>query len=168
MTDNQITNQPVDPAAPLRAAVRAGWKGLIALAVVGVVLGWIIGRTKGVIGALMGAGLGGGFILITVILVLVTAKLTPSATMIAVMGGWLVKTVAVVAVTVAIKNMDFYHKGMFVGVIIAAIVLVLGSELVALYAANAETPTVDVDESSRNIADVALPSELPVEKENKI
>lgn len=118
-----------DSAAPLRAGLKYGIYGLGLLLVAGLLIWWPWKGVPGLWGVLIGAGIGGGFILVTVITILLTARTSPSVVMGALMGGYLVKVIIVIAVTALLKDMTFYHKGALVSMLIGAIVLVLGSEL---------------------------------------
>lgn len=122
-------DEATDPAAPLRAGLKYGVRGLGILLAAGLLIWWPWKGEPGLWGVLIGAAIGGGFILITVITILLTAKASPTVVMGALMGGYLVKVVIVIAVTAVLKDMTFYHKGALVSMLIGAIVLVLGSEL---------------------------------------
>ena len=127
--DVAAIDEATDPAAPLRAGLKYGVRGLAILLAVGLLIWWPWKGEPGLWGVLIGAAIGGGFILITVITILLTSKASPSVVMGALMGGYLVKVVIVIGVTAFLKDMTFYHKGALVSVLIGAIVLVLGSEL---------------------------------------
>ncbi|MGB3301373.1 hypothetical protein [Gordonia sp. (in: high G+C Gram-positive bacteria)] len=118
-----------DPAAPLRAGLAYGLKGLGILIVAGLLIWWPWKGIPGLWGVLVGAGIGGGFILVTVITILLTSKASPTIVMGSLMGGFLVKVIIVIGVTATIKDMDFYNKGALVSMLLGAIVLVLGGEL---------------------------------------
>ena len=122
------TSVPGGSTAALRRAVRFGALGLVALAVVGVVIGGIAAGLPGVWGALIGAAVGGGFILVTALTVLATAKL-PSLTAAAILlGGWLIKMVIMLIVLGLLNPLDFYSRPVLVTVMVGALVLVLGAE----------------------------------------
>ncbi|MGI6795467.1 hypothetical protein [Gordonia sihwensis] len=127
--DSGALDEATDPTAPLRAGLKYGLYGLGALLVAGLLIWWPWKGLPGLWGVLVGAAIGGGFILITVLTILLTAKASPSVVMGALMGGYLVKVVIVIAVTALLKDMTFYSKGALVSMLIGAIVLVLGSEL---------------------------------------
>jgi len=127
--DSAALDEATDAAAPLRAGLKYGTYGLGALLVAGLLIWWPWKGVPGLWGVLIGAGIGGGFILITVITILLTSKGSPNVVLGALMGGYLVKVVIVIAVTAILKDMDFYSKGALVSMLIGAIVLVLGSEL---------------------------------------
>lgn len=118
-----------DPAAPLWNGLKYGVTGLGVLLVAGLLIFWPWKGTPGLWGVLIGAGIGGTFILITVITILLTRNALPAVVMGALMGSYLVKVVAAIAVTALIKDMDFYHKGALATTLIGAIIAVLGAEL---------------------------------------
>ncbi|MCF8590220.1 hypothetical protein [Gordonia liuliyuniae] len=121
-----------DPAAPLWNGLKYGVRGLGVLLVVGLLVWWPYKGLPGLWGVLVGAGMGGGFVLITVVAILFTSKASPSVVMGALMGSYLVKVVALIAVTALIKDMDFYNKAALVTMLLGAIVLVLGGELLGV------------------------------------
>ncbi|MFT4200733.1 hypothetical protein [Gordonia sp. (in: high G+C Gram-positive bacteria)] len=118
-----------DPLGALKAGLRYGLIGLVALTVIGLAVWWPSAGTPGLWGVLIGAGVGGGFILVTLLIVLTTSKLPPFTSMYVIMGSWFVKMVAVIALLAVLKNMDFYSKGALVSMLIGAIVIVLGAEM---------------------------------------
>ena len=129
LPDLPETTDETDSAAPLRAGLKYGLRGLGVLLVVGLLVWWPWKGTPGLWGVLVGAAIGGGFILITVIAILLTAKASPSVVMGALMGSYVVKVAVVLVVMALIKEMTFYDKGALVSMLIGAIVAVLGSEL---------------------------------------
>lgn len=127
--DAAALDEATDPTAPLRAGLKYGVYGLGVLLVAGLLIWWPWKGLPGLWGVLVGAAIGGGFILITVITILLTAKAPPTVVMGALMGGYLIKVIIVIAVTAILKDMTFYNKGALVSMLIGAIVAVLGSEL---------------------------------------
>ena len=75
----------------MRAAVRYGALGLLALAVVASIVSLLVAGTPGLWGALIGAAVGGGFILFTALGVLLTAKLPAMTAGAVLLGTWLLK-----------------------------------------------------------------------------
>ncbi|TQF65697.1 hypothetical protein FK531_19850 [Rhodococcus spelaei] len=125
--------EPVpDQSAPLRAAVRYGVVGLIALAVVGSAIAAAVAGLSGLWGALIGVAVGGGFILCTALAVLFTEKLPPATSGAVLLGSWLLKMILAVLVLGILKGMDFYSKGALVIVMVLALVIVLGAETYGL------------------------------------
>ncbi|MEE2033126.1 hypothetical protein Q8814_13555 [Rhodococcus sp. CC-R104] len=130
--DQPESNPPMpalpDSAAPMRAAVRYGILGLLALTVVASVIGVLVAGTPGLWGALLGAAVGGGFILFTALGVLLTAKLPAMTAGAVLLGTWLLKLILAIVVMVLLKPLDFYSKGALVLTIVFALIIVLGSE----------------------------------------
>lgn len=117
-----------DQSRPLKRALTFGTIALVVVTLASLVGWWMAAGTPGLYGALIGVGLGGGFILITVVLAVATAKSTPTVTAAVVLGGWLVKLVAMIVVLALIKDLDFYSKGALFLTVILALIIVLGSE----------------------------------------
>lgn len=122
------TSVPGGSTAALRRAVQFGALGLVVLAVVGTVIGGIAAGLPGVWGALIGAAIGGGFILVTAISVLLTARLPAITAAAVLLGGWLIKMAIALVVLGLLNPLDFYSRPTLVIVMVAALVLVLGSE----------------------------------------
>ena len=126
------TNPVPAQSAPLRAAVRYGTAGLIALAVVGSIVATLVAGLPGLWGALIGVAVGGGFVLCTALAVLFTEKLPPTTSGAVLLGSWLLKMILAVLVLGTLKGMDFYSKGALVIVMVLALVIVLGAETYGL------------------------------------
>jgi len=120
--------------------------GLIALAVVGALLGGLFAGKEGVYGALIGAAVGGGFILFTALGVLLTAKLPALTAGAVLLGTWLLKMILAMVVLFVLSDMDFYNKTALVLVIIMSLVVVLGAETYGVL--GTKTPYVDPTPSS--------------------
>nr|WP_206040302.1 hypothetical protein [Rhodococcus sp. HNM0563] len=125
---NPILPALPDSAAPMRAAVRYGVLGLLALTVIASVIGYFVADLPGVWGALIGAAVGGGFILFTALGVLLTAKLPAMTAGAVLLGTWLLKLILAIVVMVLLEPLDFYDKGALVLTIVFALIIVLGAE----------------------------------------
>ena len=130
----------------MKSAVKWGVMGLIALAVVGALLGGLFAGKEGVYGALLGAAVGGGFILFTALGVLLTAKLPALTAGAVLLGTWLLKMILAMVVLFVLSDMDFYNKTALVLVIIMSLVVVLGAETYGVL--GTKTPYVDPAPSS--------------------
>nr|WP_244993338.1 hypothetical protein [Rhodococcus qingshengii] len=130
----------------MKSAVKWGVMGLIALAVVGALLGGLFAGKEGVYGALLGAAVGGGFILFTALGVLLTAKLPALTAGAVLLGTWLLKMILAMVVLFVLSDMDFYNKTALVLVIIMSLVVVLGAETYGVL--GTKTPYVDPTPSS--------------------
>lgn len=134
----------------MRAAVRYGVIGLVALTVLGGAVAWLIAGLPGLWGALIGAALGGGFILTTALSISLTSKFPPTMAGAVLLGGWIVKMLLAVVVLALLKDMDFYSKKSLALVVVSALVLVLGAEVYGVVRTKA--PYVD-DTPSNNSND---------------
>lgn len=130
----------------MKSAVKWGVMGLIALAVVGALLGGLFAGKEGVYGALIGAAVGGGFILFTALGVLLTAKLPALTAGAVLLGTWLLKMILAMVVLFVLSDMDFYNKTALVLVIIMSLVVVLGAETYGVL--GTKIPYVDPTPSS--------------------
>ena len=118
-----------DPQAPLKRALKLGTGALIVLTLVSLAAWGAARDLPGIWGVLLGAAVGGGFVLLTVISVLATANTTPSMTMAVVLGSWLVKLLVLIGLMMWLRTMDFYDTAAFGVTTIAALVVVLASEV---------------------------------------
>ncbi|MGA9871121.1 MAG: hypothetical protein WBQ44_08275 [Rhodococcus sp. (in: high G+C Gram-positive bacteria)] len=139
-----------DQSDSMRAAVRYGVIGLVALTVLGGAVAWLIAGLPGLWGALIGAALGGGFILTTALSISLTSKFPPTMAGAVLLGGWIVKMLLAVVVLALLKDMDFYSKKSLALVVVSALVLVLGAEVYGVVRTKA--PYVD-DTPSNNSND---------------
>lgn len=135
-----------DQTASLRAAVRYGVLGLIALAVIGSIIATLVAGKPGLYGALLGAAVGGGFILCTALGVLFTAKLPAVTAGAVLLGTWLLKMILAMTVLAVLKPMDFYDKNALVLVIVLSMVIVLGAETYGVM--GSKVPYVEPESSS--------------------
>ena len=126
-TDHGLPSLP-DPIAPMRAAVRYGALGLLALAVVASVISVLVAGLPGLWGALIGAAVGGGFILFTALGVLLTSKMPAMTAGAVLLGTWLLKLILAIVVMGSLDSLDFYNRNALVLTIVFALVIVLGAE----------------------------------------
>lgn len=117
-----------DPTAALRRGLRYGLLGLLALAVLGVIIASLFAGVAGLWGALIGAAVGGGFILCTMLAVLLTAKLPAVTAGAVLLGSWLLKMILAITVLAVLDPLDFYNRQAMVIVIVLSLVIVLGAE----------------------------------------
>ena len=112
----------------------------LGIAVIGGVAGWFIKGTDGVLSAAIGAAMALVFGALTVISVWLGGRYSLGVFFGAVMGGWLLKLVLFLGLTVALRNATFLVRPLFFFTVVAAI---LGSLVVdALVAAKARIPAV--------------------------
>ncbi|MFM1724014.1 MULTISPECIES: hypothetical protein [Rhodococcus] len=127
-----VTSTPepysTDPTAALRRGLRYGLLGLLALAVLGVIIASLFAGVAGLWGALIGAAVGGGFILCTMLAVLLTAKLPAVTAGAVLLGSWLLKMILAITVLAILDPLDFYNRQAMVIVIVLSLVIVLGAE----------------------------------------
>lgn len=100
---------------------------LLVVAVGSIGIGVAVGGMRGLWGALLGTGLATVFAVTTVVAVRAAARRPMDLMVIAVMGSWLLKTVLAILVLLAVRDADFFHRGVLFG---AAAVAVLGSVLI--------------------------------------
>lgn len=118
-----------DPRRPLVRAVRFGAIALVGITIVSLIAWGALRGLPGLWGVLIGAAIGGGFVLLTALSVLVTSNTTPANTAAVVLGGWLVKIVLLIGVLVVIRDMEFYDTAALFVTVVAALLVVLGTEV---------------------------------------
>lgn len=142
------------PDAPLRAALRYGIAGLIALVVLSAVLGSIFAGLPGLWGALIGSAIGGFFILTTAALVLFSAKLASGVQGMVMLGSWVGKLLVVMIVVAVLKQFEFYSPGTLFLTVVGALLIVLGAETYGLLRQRVpvvETPDERADQDRSNV-----------------
>lgn len=132
MTDT--TPQPPESAhtAGLRKALALGTVALVVLMMLSAGLWTALDGTPGLWGALLGAAIGGVFVLLTAVVVVATARTSPTVTGAILLGTWLLKLIVAIGLVAALKPLDFYSKRAFALTIVVAMVVVLVTETVAI------------------------------------
>lgn len=119
---NPLEGMPVMPASANKDVFKLSLKWLtylvVALLVLGVGIGALVAGTAGMWGALLGVAITLVFSGTTIWSMLFTADKTPTVTMGVVMGAWVVKMIVFVAALAVLAEFDFYHKVVFVVVLI--------------------------------------------------
>ncbi|WP_067886620.1 hypothetical protein [Nocardia vaccinii] len=118
--------EPADQA--LRAALRYGIAGLIALVLISCVLATIFAGLPGLWGAVIGSAIGGFFILTTAALVLFSARLETGIQGMVMLGSWVGKLLVVLVVVAVLKRFDFYDRMSLFLTVVGALLVVLGAE----------------------------------------
>lgn len=115
---------------PVRAVFRRALRDMLVLvavlAVVGIGVGALVAGSAGVWGAVIGVLVTLVFSGTTVVSMLRTADASVTTTGAVILGAWLGKMVLLVALFAVLDDMDFYHRGVLVAVLLAG---VLGSVL---------------------------------------
>lgn len=121
---------PATPRRPpasvpvLRRTLVIGGILVLALAVVGTVVGWFAAGGEGAIGSLLGAIVGGVMVLLTAASILVANRLDIGGFFAVVLGTWLAKFVLFVIAALVLRDQPWLNStAMFVTIIVA----VLGS-----------------------------------------
>jgi hypothetical protein len=136
-----INSNDATAITPLQKAIRYGALGLLVLTVISVVVWGLVDGSEGFWGALVGAAFGGGFILFTVIVVVLTAKVSPTTGGAILMGTWLLKLLLAMLALAALSNVDsLNHIALGVTALIA-MVIVLACETYAVM--TTKVPYVD-------------------------
>ncbi|MGW0182543.1 hypothetical protein [Nocardia sp. NPDC003345] len=117
-----------DPEAPLRAGLRYGLIGLVVLTVLSVAVATLAAGVEGLWGALLGAAIGGGFILTTVVVVLLGAKLPPSTAGMVMLASWVGKLLVALIVVAVLQRFEFYDRMALFLTVVGALIIVLGAE----------------------------------------
>jgi hypothetical protein len=114
MTDESETPPVAEQTAAVRAVMRRALRDMLvlitALAVLGVVLGYLRAGVPGVWGAVVGVAVAVVFSGATVVSMLMTAGANAAVTGAVVLGGWIVKAVVFIGVFAVLRGMDFYDS----------------------------------------------------------
>lgn len=133
---NESDGDLADHRRPLLNAARMGAIGLVVITVVSLAFWGNSSGLEGLWGVLLGAAIGGGFVLATVGVVLLTANTSPQTTMIATLGSWLLKVIAVLGILLILRDMDFFDHTAMAVTVIAALVVALAAETVGVIRTN--------------------------------
>lgn len=113
-------------------------------ALLGSGIGWLIAQSAGVWAALIAAGIGLFFTGTTVVLIYLVVGRGPELLQIVLLGGWIIKMAVVLVLLLWLRNLDFYHREVFVGVLILLALALVAVELVTV--ARTRLPAVDVSQ----------------------
>lgn len=129
---DETTSPDGSPAAPdpVRDVFARALRDMLVLVgvltVVGIGVGALVGGVPGVWGAVIGVGIALVFSGSTVLAMLATAGSSITAASGALVGTWIAKMLVLVVVLAILRDQDFYHRGVFVVVVLVG---VLGSVL---------------------------------------
>ncbi len=129
MTTDPTQPQPPAPSgdspavvAVFRTALRDMTILIVAVTVLGTVVGALVAGVPGVWGALIGAGIALVFSGATALSMLRTARSDMRTMAAVVMGTWLGKVVVVVVVLAILRDMDFYDRGVLAVVVAVGVI----------------------------------------------
>lgn len=108
--------------AVFRTALRDMLVLIVALTVLGTVVGALVAGMPGVWGALIGAGIALVFSGATAVSMLRTAHSSVQTMAAVVMGTWLGKVVVVVVVLAVLRNLHFYDRGVLAVVVAVGVI----------------------------------------------
>lgn len=127
---------PVLPASANKEVFRLSLKWLtyliVGLLVVGAGVGYAVAQSHGVWGALLGVAITVVFSGSTIWSMLFTADKSPTVTMGVVMGAWLVKMIIFVVAIAILAQFDFYHRVIFVVVLMIGAIGSAGLDMIAV------------------------------------
>ena len=126
------TGLGADSSAPVRAAVRMGALGAVALAVAAAAIGGLVRGAPGLWGALLGAGITAVFVLFTAAAVLLTRNLEPTLSGAVLLGSWLAKLLLLVVVLALLRGREFYDAPTLFVVVVVGTAGLLGLETAAV------------------------------------
>jgi hypothetical protein len=97
----------------MTAVLKYGSAGSLAALVLAAGLGWLVDGSSGMWGGILGIAIPVGFFSITVIVALLTLRVRPEIFGAAILGSWILKLIALIAVLALLSNADFYNKSIF-------------------------------------------------------
>lgn len=126
--DPAVPEPAVPPSDPVRDVLRRALRDMLVLvgvlAVVGIAAGAVVAGVPGVWGAVIGVLVALVFSGTTVVSMLRTTQSSAATTGAVILGAWLVKMIVLVALFAVLDDLDFYHRGVLVAVVLVG---VLGS-----------------------------------------
>ncbi|HLS26694.1 MAG TPA: hypothetical protein VK063_12560 [Beutenbergiaceae bacterium] len=164
MTENPRPDRPNPPSAPpvflndrvvrtdamltmIRTVLVRMLLATLAGALLGSLVGYLIAGMAGVWAALVAAGIGLFFTGTTVVLIYLVVGRGPELLQIVLLGGWILKMAVVLVLLLWLRNLDFYHREVFVGVLILLALALVTVELVTV--ARTRLPVVDITSASQ-------------------
>lgn len=108
--------------AVFRTALRDMLVLVVALAAVGIVVGYLVAGTPGVWGATLGVAMTVVFSGTTVVSMLKTAGASATTTAAVVMGSWLAKMLVLILALALLRQFDFYDKWLLGGVLMVGVI----------------------------------------------
>lgn len=108
--------------AVFRTALRDMLVLVVALAVVGIVVGYLAAGMPGVWGAVLGVALTVIFSGTTVVSMLKTAGASATTTAAVVMGSWLAKMLVLILALALLRQFEFYDKWLLGGVLMVGVI----------------------------------------------
>ncbi|MGC0249738.1 hypothetical protein [Pseudactinotalea sp. Z1748] len=149
MNEPVFLNDAVVRTSAMLDMIRTVLRRMLLATVIGAVLGsgigYLIAQMPGVWAALVAAGIGLFFTGTTVLLIYLVVGRGPELLQLVLLGGWIIKMAVVLVLLLWLRNLDFYHRETFVGVLILLALTLVAVELVTVI----RTPLPAVDLSQR-------------------
>lgn len=120
------------PLEPLRRTLRLGVVGLLVLAPVAGLLGWLVDGSAGLAGAMIGVLVPAVFFGLTAVLALVTLRLSPGALGGVVLGSWVLKLLVLIAVFLVLDQWDGWSRTVFAVTFLVGVIASLALEAVVV------------------------------------
>lgn len=113
------------------------WSAIVALAVavVGGVIGYLVAGMPGLVSALIGAAMTLVFAAITVLSLILAARLDTMYFMAVILGAWLLKFILFLGTLFAIRGQPFIHDWMLWGSLVAAVIGTLAVDVICVVTA---------------------------------
>lgn len=116
------------PMPALQRVLRVGALGLVVGLPIAAAAGWLVDGTAGLLGAVLGVAIPALFFGATVVLALVTIRLSPAALGMVVLVSWLVKLILLVVALVLLDQSEAWSRPVFGVVFLLAVAGWLGLE----------------------------------------
>ncbi len=135
-------------ASVLSRALVFGAVATVAVAVVGALVGVLVAGIPGLVSALLGAGLTALFMGVTTVSILLAQRVTRTKASGGIyfgiiLGMWVLKFAVFIAVLIAVRGQDWMNPYIFFFAVIAAVVVSLVTDVVALSGAQVSAVLVD-------------------------
>ena len=131
---------------PMSAVLRWGTAGSVVVMVAAAGIGWLVAGSAGLWGGVLGIAIPVAFYTITVVAALVTLRVRPEVFGAAVLGSWVVKIAVLIGVLAALRDADFYSRGVFFVAFVVGTVGYLVAE--ALIVVKTRVPFIEPHESA--------------------
>lgn len=116
----------------MRTVLRYSIILVVALAIIGSIIGWFVAGWPGVASAVIAAAVALMFAGVTALSIIFAACMDSGMFMAVILGAWILKLIAFLAVLALVKQLDFTHPWMLWGTMVAAMIGQLAIDVVVV------------------------------------
>lgn len=126
-TTNEPSSVPI-----MRTVLRYSVYLVAAIALIGGIVGWFVAEWSGVASAIIAAGVALMFSAVTALSIMFAARVDAGMFMAVVLGAWILKLIAFLAILAIVKQLGFTHDWMLWGTMVAAMIGQLAIDVIVV------------------------------------